>query len=352
MGSIQFVTNTREMQRVAPGEVLYAPLASTRFRVLLPAAEVARHREVFLIPLEVILDGADVQAAAAVVLAKLPIGVVARFDGGTLSKLEKWMIRAKRETRLFADLTDDFVAMASTFRAQVLADYQQLLARHCSLVVPTRAFADNLAAAGVRHVQVIEDPYESRSARRPKEFSDGPLRLCWFGNLAAPNAGFLRSQIGRLSTELASQTVALEMVAAASAASTVQEIGRHAAMRNRNFSVSFTEWSLSSVEDALQRADLVLIPHELEMPWTHVMSHNRLVTAIRAGRFAIASPIPSYQELASYAWLGNSLAHGIQWAMTHPSEVTERIVAGQAYIESRFSPSTIGQKWLHALAAD
>ena len=142
------------------------------------------------------------------------------------------------------------------------------------------------------------------------------------------------------------------MVAAPSAAAIVQEIARHAAIRNPNFSVSFTEWSLSSVEDALERADLVLIPHELEMRWTHVMSHNRLVAAIRAGRFAIASPIPAYQELASYAWLGNSLVDGIQWALTHPSQVTERIIAGQAHIESRFSPVTIAQKWSRALTVD
>ena len=352
-GSIGFVADSHGMRTVGPGEVLHAQLASTRLRVLVPAAEIARQREVLLVPLVTMVRGGfDVGSMAAVVLAKLPTFRVAKFDAAALNRLESWLIDAKRRTRLFADLSDDYESYSETFRAPVLSQYQQLLVEHCALVVPTRAFADRLVARGARRVTVIEDPYEAKSSRPPHEFSKGVLRLCWFGNLGPQNEDFLKSQIPALASRIGSHTVALEMVTDVIAVETVKEIGRLAAAQSPTFSVTFTQWSPQSVEAALERADLVLLPHDPEMPWNFVKSHNRLVTAIRAGRFAIAAPIPSYQELASYAWLGDSLADGIRWALAHPSEVTERIVAGQAYVESRFSPATIGQKWLHALTTD
>lgn len=353
-GSVGFVADSSHGKRsVGPGEVLYAQLASTRLRVLVPAAEIARQREVFLVPLvTMVRDGFDVGRVAALVLAKLPTFRVANFDAAALNRLKAWLIDTKRKTRLFADLSDDYESYTKTFRAPVLSQYQQLLVKHCALVVPTKAFADRLAARGARRVKVIEDPYEARSSRPPRAFSKGVLRLCWFGNLGPQNEDFLKSQFSALASRLESHTVALEMVTDVIAAQTVREIGQRAAAQSRTFSVTFVQWSLESACAALERADLVLLPHDPEAPWNHVKSHNRLVTAIRAGRFAIAAPIPSYRELASYAWLGDSLPDGIQWALAHPSEVNERIVAGQAYIESRFSPATIGQKWLHALTAD
>lgn len=352
-GPIGFVADSHGRRSVGPGEVLYAQLASTRLRVLLPAAEIARQREVFLVPLVTMVRGGfDLGGMAALVLAKLPTFRVAKFDATALRRLEAWLIDAKRKTRLFADLSDDYESYTETFRTPVLSQYQRLLVKHCVLVVPTKAFADRLAARGARRVKVIGDPYEAKSSRPPRGFSNGVLRLCWFGNLGPQNEDFLKRQFTALASTLKSHSVALEMVTDVIAAQTVREIGQLTAAQSRTFGVTFVQWSLESVEAALERADLVLLPHDPEAPWNHVKSHNRLVAAIRAGRFAIAAPIPSYQELAAYAWLGNSLHDGIQWALAHPSEVTERILAGQAYIESRYSPATIGQKWLRTLIGD
>jgi hypothetical protein len=80
-----------------------------------------------------------------------------------------------------------------------------------------------------------------------------------------------------------------------------------------------------------------------------VKSHNRLVEAIRGGRLAIASPIPAYQELSHYAWVGEPLAAGLRWAQDHPDEVVQRVTAGQAHVEARFAPRVVGQKWARAL---
>jgi len=76
--------------------------------------------------------------------------------------------------------------------------------------------------------------------------------------------------------------------------------------------------------------------------WGRVKSHNRMVEALRGGRFPIVSSIPSYQELAHVAWVGEDLAAGVEWAINHPDEVVNRISAGQALVEERFSPRLIG----------
>ena len=106
-----------------------------------------------------------------------------------------------------------------------------------------------------------------------------------------------------------------------------------------------TAWSPEATEAALARCDLVVIPHETRAAWSKGKSHNRLVTAIRAGRFAIASPIPTYLELAAHAWIGADLAAGLGWALAHPEDAAERLRAGQRVVEERFSPEAVGRKW-------
>jgi hypothetical protein len=101
--------------------------------------------------------------------------------------------------------------------------------------------------------------------------------------------------------------------------------------------------------EAIARSDFVVLPQEHGTPWGRVKSHNRLVETIRGGRLAIASPIPSYLELADYAWVGEPLGAGLRWALQHPDDATRRVVRGQAYVAERFSPEAIGAKWARAL---
>jgi hypothetical protein len=99
----------------------------------------------------------------------------------------------------------------------------------------------------------------------------------------------------------------------------------------------------------MERSDFVWLPQDTRESWAAVRSHNRLVSAIRAGRFALAAPIPSYQELAPYAWVGDSLADGLKWALANPEQAVERVRKGQAYVDQRFSPEVIGRRWAQIL---
>jgi hypothetical protein len=96
----------------------------------------------------------------------------------------------------------------------------------------------------------------------------------------------------------------------------------------------------------------VLLPQDHRSDWARVKSHNRLVSAIRGGRLALASPIPSYQELAAYAWVDEDLAAGVRWAIHNPAQAARRVAEGQRYVEEQFAPSVIGRRWADTLGLE
>lgn len=74
-------------------------------------------------------------------------------------------------------------------------------------------------------------------------------------------------------------------------------------------------------------------------------SANRVVKAIRAGRFVVAPPgIPAWDELAEFCWIGDPV-EGVKWALNNREEACQKVTAGQKYTRERFHPSLIGAKW-------
>jgi hypothetical protein len=128
-----------------------------------------------------------------------------------------------------------------------------------------------------------------------------------------------------------------------------------AALRGRlrerypRLNIAFTPWSLAATEAAIERSGFVLLPQEHRSAWGQVKSHNRMVSVIRDGRLALASPIPAYQELSRYGWVGEDLAAGLRWALASPEQAAMRVAEGQRYVETRFSPEVVGRKWAQAL---
>jgi glycosyltransferase involved in cell wall biosynthesis len=253
-----------------------------------------------------------------------------------------------RKYRVLVDFSDDVIAAAEMASHFDVVELQKRLLRACPATVPCAALRTRLSAEGHQGIHVIEDPYET--AQAPPRFSPGePLRLVWFGVFAAPLKSYLESELSGIARRTSARAMELAFVTYAEAAPLVKEL-EHAVRRvSPCFSINHVPWSLETMALELARADLVLLPQDASSPWGRVKSHNRLVEAIRAGRFAIASPIPSYLELASYAWVGTDLAAGIEWALQHPIEVQERLEAGQAYVAERFAPAVIGAKWAELL---
>lgn len=348
---VVFVTPSAEVQWIGPGEHLSALQASTRLRVLIPAAELARRVRVVLVPLARFIANPsldDLGVPRAIVVSKLPAGSVVSMARDLVAMLDS--IAAQRcPAPVFADLSDDYAALAETFRAPFLADYQRRLAELCTLVVPCAALRESVAPLARHGIEVIEDPYETPAARPVRTGPDGTLALCWFGNLGTPNAQGLGHALGALARDSGAARCHLELVAGEQARSMGMQIAAAVAAANPAWSVEYTAWSPANAEEAIARSDFVVLPQEHSTAWGRVKSHNRLVEAIRSGRLAIASPTPSYLELAQYAWVGEPLSAGLRWALEHPEEAALRVRRGQSYVAERFSPATIGAKWARAL---
>jgi hypothetical protein len=110
--------------------------------------------------------------------------------------------------------------------------------------------------------------------------------------------------------------------------------------------VQFVPWSPLVMDSAIAASDLVLIPSDYRDPVKQAKSPNRLVAGLHGGRFVVAHPLPAYAPYADFAWIGENLLHGIEWAIEHPREVIERIARGQAYIDARHSPEAVARFWL------
>jgi hypothetical protein len=348
---VAFLTPSREVQPVSASERLFAESASTRLRVLIPAAELAHRVRVVLVPLARFAANpslSDLGMPRAIVVSKLAAGTVASMQG-ELSTLLDSIAAGRTPARVLADLSDDYAALAAPLHAPFLAEYQRRLGELCTLVVPCAALRDAVAPVARHGVEIIEDPYETLEARPVRTRSSDALALCWFGNLGPPNADGLREALVALARDADARDGRIEIVAGEQSRPLGTAIAAAVNAARPTWSVDYTAWSPAAVEDAIARSDFVVLPQEHEASWGRVKSHNRLVQAIRCGRLAIASPIPSYLELSDYAWVGEPLGAGLRWALEHPEDAARRVRRGQAYVAERFSPAAIGAKWARVL---
>lgn len=348
---LAFVADIDELRHVVPGERLYSPLGSTRLRVLIPAQELARLLPVCIVPLARVVGGLRPDALgspSAIVLGKLAAAKVAAMTR-ELDGWLTWIAGRARSVPIFADLSDDYEAHAPAFREPFLEEYQHRLAEHCTIVVPCGALRDALAPRARRGIVIIEDPYESAAARPVRTAGTNPPRLCWFGNLGEMNVAHLARELRAVALDAAGQALHFQLLAAEGSRQLVERVARAVSEANPRCTVTFMVWSLAATRAAIETSDFVLLPQDHTSAWGRVKSHNRLVEAIRGGRLAIASPVPAYLELSEYGWVGEPLAAGLRWAQEHPDEAVRRVEAGQAYVEARFSPRVIGQKWANAL---
>ena len=107
------------------------------------------------------------------------------------------------------------------------------------------------------------------------------------------------------------------------------------------------DWSLDNEAKALAGAGVVLLTGN-----NPGASANRVIKAIRAGRFVVApedSPA-SWRELSEFMWIGD-VREGIRWAFANREEACRKVMSGQQYVRSRFSPQLIGSQWADLFAS-
>ncbi len=345
---VAFVTPVDAPHFIAPNNMLEGT-ASMRLRVGLPARELARSHNVWLVPIdyhEHDPELARLGRVRAVVLGKLTINFFLTEEQRAIRLLD-WLESLSPECRVIADFSDDLEAAATMLSRPVLATFQQRLLRAFFATASTEALRERLALHSRHGIAVIEDPYELPAAA-PRFAPDGILRLMWFGVFGPPLRPFIEAQFGAIARRLSRQTQ-LAFVTHSNQMNLVSDMAGALAGINDRFSLRFVPWSLDATARELAQADIVVLPHDLQSDWSRVKSHNRLVESIRAGRFAVASPIPSYVELKDYGWIDEDLCGGIEWAVDHPHEVISRVVEGQAYIATRFAPTLVAARWAKAL---
>jgi hypothetical protein len=351
---IVFVTAVPEPRPIFPTDGVHSSLASIRLRVLAPARELAQRSPVVLAPLPALLDAQRREALGnprAVVIGKLSSAEVSARRR-ELEGFLRWLREDGAKLPLYADVSDDYAALGRSLGDPFLERYQQALAAACTMIVPCEALADRFRATAPRGVFVIEDPWESPRANPPRAAQNTPLRLCWFGNVSEANLPPVEDGLGAVARRLGGgPPLTLDFVTAAVRRDLALGLAERLGRINPAFELRFVEWSPEATWRAIDEADFVILPQAAD-DWGRVKSHNRLVEAIRGGRLAVCSPIPSYRELADFAWVGDDLGEGVAWALAHPAQAVERVTAGQRYIARRFAPAEVGHKWARVLGHD
>lgn len=262
--------------------------------------------------------------------------------------LEKHRLRALVLGKAFGPA---FVALAEAARARripVLAamcdwHFDNPINRKLSRIANRTVVQTEMMAAGVRqHFKIepaiIEEPYEGPRGA-PRFAPAATIRLLWYGhssNLDTLGAGL--EQVGKLDgMDLQISIVTERPEEADRVLASLPESKARVRFATHAFSLD-TQWR------ELAECDIVLLP-SYPAREKLVKGHGRLVQAIHSGRLALAYPLPQYEELADFCWCGEDLGEGLAWALAYPAEVLDRIRAGQAYVDQRFSPARIASRW-------
>lgn len=197
------------------------------------------------------------------------------------------------------------------FKGKYAADYHGMCSVADAITVASERMAEVVREHTGRDSVVIDDPYETPEAD-PACVGNGVL---WFGHAA----------------NLHSLLPHLEPVGDTGASLVVCS----------NFANASVPWSLENEAKCLNGAAVVLMTGN-----NPGASANRVVKALRAGRYVVAPKdcADSWRELAPYIWIGD-VVEGIRWALNNREDACNQIAAGQKYTRERFDPKRIAGQW-------
>jgi hypothetical protein len=292
---------------------LSSEIASVRYRMLIPARTLAGSKVTHIGP------GANrrtllerFEGAQAAVLGKI-------FDFATLQTvLDLAAALKQRGIKVIADYSDDHFG-----HPRLGAVYRAVGNAADAVVASTTGLAEVLREHIAAPVSVITDPVEGRRGD-PRASASTPARLLWFGHPL--NLDTLKFGLPQLSD------YALTLLTAPQTGA--ETLGHR-----------FRPWSSAALFEELRDCEAVIIPSNAHDPRKAVKSPNRFTEALWAGRFVIAHPLPAYQPLAQFGWVGEDLGQGLAWLQEHPGEAVDRIRAGQEWIAKYCSPEVVGRAW-------
>lgn len=267
-------------------------IASFRYRVLIPAGQL-KHHELYVDAEPE--EGADITVFSKHWAANIPFAQTAKGNGSVI----------------VYDICDDH------FEDHLRFEYKAMINRADVITCNSEAMRDRIKEKTGRDSHVIPDPYEM--PYKAAEFSPDKTPKClWFGH----------------STNIPS----LEKIPLVGDL----EIITNCPEPRKEGPITWTPYTQRALIDGMDKADIVLIPQDKPCK-----SANRVIEALRRGKFVIASGIPSYLEFEPYIFMATEpedFKNGVYWALHNPDDALERIKGGQEFVK-KFAPKEIGGMW-------
>lgn len=339
---------------------LSSDYAGVRMRSIMPATELRLlGHDTFIMMLPGTRDRMNIdisESSDVAIFGPVAPAQVNAIDEDEVGTLVFELIDRLRKSgiKIVADIHDDHFEVPGRSRY-----FARLVQTADAVVANTDAMAQALRRRTGCPIHVIGDPYEgprgephfapaSGRARLVRLFAPraARLNLAWFGHQDnLPSVYELSGALGRLSVRwpLRLTVVSRDGYGAREFCAGIRrQFGLRCEME-------FITWSLAATWQALRDCDLVVLPHGLNGANKTAKSANRVIESLRAGRFPIVNPVPSYLEFRDYAWVGDDIARGIEWAVEHAQEVRKRTSLGQHYVEQRYGPAVLGRQWERVL---
>lgn len=301
-------------------------------------------------------------AQAIIVAKRLPSPKnINEFIDQNAKLFEQLKIRKQQGIPIIADVNDDHFHSSHS----AIANYWHTLVKLADMVITgSSTMAESVKQFSNTPTIVIEDPLESSTGEirifqrpstsqallqhltRKRGWFNQRLQLVWYGNelnwpdliACIPDLTFLASDLPFTLKIVTSPTPEI-----------LSFIKGYNAHNNPNAHLIFSEWKQDTVWQDIAESHIALLPSNLIDNKKSVKTANRLIEALNIGRFVVGHPVPAYQQLGDYVWLGEQLSDGIRWAIDNPQLVKQKINNGQIHIKNQFSVEVISDKWKNAI---
>src|SRR5215470_5529141 len=308
-----------------------SPVASSRYRILLPGQILARLG--FDIEISVLTENRLRHPERAAETVQADIAIIAKLTDPRAASFVAAL--KKRGIHIVVDFCDDH------FGHPMLGPlYQSLAATADQIVCNTEQMAGRIRVVADKQAVAIFDPVEGRKGQ--VAFSPGfpAVKCVWYG--FPTNLPYLFKRLTQWMSKGCPYPLRVEVITQNSH-ETASEIASFNQTYGDRCMLALRPWSTDAVWLAIAAADVVLLPSEVNEA-TRPKSANRLMEAIYGGRLALATMLPSYLEFQEYCEADQD-PNTLALAVKDPSRSCKKIEAGQEYIETRYLPLHAGLSW-------
>lgn len=354
------------VQGVVEGSTIseaYAKLASNRYRAILPAQAIEDlgHKVSFVSQMESQWFAETEPQPDVLIIGKLlPNSHI--FESSEFQSMADHVLKQIENAKakgivVIADFNDYH------FHHPIKGVYWSSLAKSVDYCIAgTKPMANLLRQFTSAPIRVITDPiaapfypakvFEEKKGIKRKISnligapSQNVLKLIWYGNLS--NWPAMEQWVNVLSSFQKEQFWLLHVVTKPHP-EVLDFIEKFNSKNNHQFTIKFEEWSERRQWELVEDADIVLIPSDVNHRANIVKTSNRLTDALYAGRYVIASPLPSYLPYSEVVSLTNDPRSAINNYIKSPNDALKKIKKGQKMVSKQLNSVEIAGLWIDAI---